>query len=241
MYEFGLITTFSKSSIDMDYQEFKTALIEKYPNADYCDILEKITIEYDSKKITFSKGSKGKFSYDQKMCKSGAAKKNKNIGDTKAKTSDKYNDLSMDKSIKQNLGGDNKAVTSDRYNDLPMDKGIKQNLGGDTKAKTSGKYNEAQLDAQTKENLKNKTQEDLDYDYYKYQKIGDPGYKKRKDYDLDKFNATSQRYIQEESKKSKKEKAKAQKEEQKEAKKSQKEEKIKAQKASKADKKSKKI
>ena len=244
MYEFGLITTFSKSNIDMDYQEFKTALIEKYPNADYCDILEKITIEYESKKITFSRGSKGKFNYDQKMCKSGAAKKDKNIGDTKAKTSDKYNDLSMDKSVKQNLSGDNKAVTSDKFNDLSMDKGTKQNLGGDTKAKTSGKYNEAQLDAQTKENLKNKTQEELDYDYYKYQKVGDPGYKKRKDYDLDKFNTTSQRYIQEESKKSKKEKAKAQKEEQKEAKKiskkSQKEEK-KAQKASKTDKKSKKF
>ena len=44
MYEFGLITTFSKAkgAIDMDYQEFKTALMEKYPKADYCDILEKI-------------------------------------------------------------------------------------------------------------------------------------------------------------------------------------------------------
>ena len=142
MYEFGLITTFAKSNtaIDMDYQEFKTALIEKYPNADYCDILEKITIEYDSKKITFSKGSKGKFSYDQKMCKSGAAKKNKNIGDTKAKTSDKYNNLTMDKDTKQNLGGDTKAKVNDKYGDFALDKSYKQNVRGDNNAKMSSKY-----------------------------------------------------------------------------------------------------
>lgn len=283
MYEFGLITTFSKTpGVAMDYQEFKTALIEKYPNADYCEILDKIVIEYDSKKIKFTGGSKGKFKYDQKMCKSGAASRDKNVGDIKAKTSDKYNDLAIDKGTKQNLSGENKATTGDKYKDFAIDKDTKQNLrgdnkartsdrydslsmdkdtkaqlkgenqakinskyndisvadkanlGGDTQAKTSSKYNEpsiadktnlkgdtqaktntkyndAQLDAEMKKNLKNNSQEELDYDYYKYQKVGDPGYKKRKDYDLDKFNASSQRYIQEESKKDKKKREKEEK------------------------------
>ena len=257
MYEFGLITTFSKTpGAIVDYQDFKTALMEKYPSADYCDILDKIVIEYDNKKIKFTSGSKGKFNYDKKMCSSGAARKDKNIGDTKAKTGDKYNDIAMDKNTKQNLGGDTKATTGDRYNDIAMDKATKQNLGGntqastsnkyndlaldkstkqnlggvkattnsnqfdsalmdkstkqnlggDTQAKTNTKYNDAQLDAETKKNLANKTPEELDYDYYKYQKVGDPGYKKRKDYDLDKFNVSSQRYIRDEAdvKKSKK-------------------------------------
>ena len=232
MYEFGLITTFSKTpGAIVDYQDFKTALMEKYPSADYCDILDKIVIEYDNKKIKFTSGSKGKFNYDKKMCSSGAARKDKNIGDTKAKTGDKYNDIAMDKNTKQNLSGDTKATTGDRYNDIAMDKATKQNLGGntqastsnkyndlaldkstkqnlggDTQAKTNTKYNDAQLDAETKKNLANKTPEELDYDYYKYQKVGDPGYKKRKDYDLDKFNVSSQRYIRDEAdvKKSKK-------------------------------------